>query len=79
MKGGSAEDTVILKLTTFEGVKIYVRNPSLQTEEKARIAIEKYVSLSDLERTRGMIVVLNINGIPSATYSKKDEFDLTVN
>ena len=79
VKGGSLEDTVVLKLTTFEGVKIYVRNPSLHTEEKARLAIEKYFALSDSERTTGMIVALDKNGTPSIAYSQEDEFEGIIN
>ena len=74
VKGGSAEDTIFLRLTTFEGVKMYIRNPSQRTDDKAIVAIEKYFSLSDSERTTGMIVVLDTNGEPSALYSAKDEF-----
>ncbi len=78
IKGGSSEDTVTLRLTAFEGVKIYVRNPSFLTAEKATVAIDKYLSLSDSERTMGMIAVLDINGVPSVTYSTTDEFALAI-
>ena len=74
IKGGLSEDTVTLRLTAFEGVKIYVRNPSFLTEEKAIEAINKYLSLSDSQRTMGMIAVQDTNGAPSAIYSKTDEF-----
>lgn len=78
IKGGSAEDTVTLRVTAFEGVKIYIRNPSYLTDEKAVCAIEKYLSLSDSARTTGMIAVLDINGAPSVTYSTTDEFAETL-
>lgn len=78
IKGGSAADTVTLRLTTFEGVKLYIRNPSLLTQEKAALAVEKYFALSDAQRTVGMIAVLDINGEPSAFYSAQDEFFETI-
>ena len=78
IKGGSAADTVALRLTTFEGVKLYIRNPSLLTQEKAALAVEKYFALSDSERTNGMIAVLDINGELSAFYSAQDEFFETI-
>lgn len=74
IKGGSAADTVTLRLTTFEGVKLYIRNPSSLTQEKATLAVNKYFALSDSERTVGMIAVLDVNGEPSVLYSAKDKF-----
>ena len=74
VKGGSAEDTIFLRLTTFEGVKMYIRNPSLCTSDKAILAVEKYFSLSDSERTTGMIVVLDTSETIKANYFSVDEF-----
>lgn len=44
-------------LTTYEGVKVYVRNPAENVVEKAEKAIDAYLSLSDRERLTGMLVV----------------------
>ncbi len=78
-RGGSSEETVTLKLSTFEGVTIYINNPSEQTERKAEIAINKYLGagndgLSDLERTCGMLLVTvsELTGEVQATYHDKD-------
>ncbi len=71
--GGSLE-TVTLKLVTYEGVTIYIHTPSEKTEEKATVAIEKYFSLEDGERTRGMIAVMEVDGVVSALYDDKDLF-----
>lgn len=73
-KGVSA-DTVTLKLVTVEGVVIYVDTPSQRAEEKALAAMEKYLSLLDGERTRGMIAVAEVDGEIKAVHSDKDVFD----
>ncbi len=73
-KGVSA-DTVTLKLTTLEGVVIYVNTPSERAEEKAVAAVDCYLSLADGQRTRGMIAVAEVNGEIKAVHSDKDVFD----
>lgn len=75
IQAGSSADTVMLKLITFEGVVIYVNTPSEKAQEKANAAVEKYLSLSDGERTRGMIAVAEVEGVVKATHSDKDVFD----
>ncbi len=71
--GASSQQTVTLKLTTREGVAIYIRNPSMQTETKAEIAVNAYLGMSDGERTRGMLTVFDgADGVQSA-YFEKDE------
>ena len=72
---GASADTVMLKLTTFEGVVIYVNTPSEKATEKAAAAVETYLALSDGERTRGMIAVAEVDGRIKATHSDKDVFD----
>lgn len=58
--------------TMREGVKIYVGEPSVNTEEKVALAIEKYRSLSSAEKMSGRIVVSeNKDGI-FASYDGKD-------
>lgn len=71
--GASSEQTVTLKLNTREGVTIYVRNPSEQTEKKAEVAVNAYMGMSDPQRTKGMLTVFDgENGVQS-TYFDRDE------
>ena len=75
VSGASAEQTVTLKLTTYEGVNIYIRNPSVATEEKAEVAVNAYLSMSDGDRTKGMLTVFDgENGIQT-TYLSKDSLN----
>jgi hypothetical protein len=62
------------KVTMREGVKIYIGNPMRLTEEKARQAMEKYLSLSDEERLVGRIAVSDKDGEVIVSYSQKDDF-----
>ncbi len=75
IRQGSSEKTVTLKLTTYEGVCIYIQNPSEKAEEKATAAVEAYLTLADGERTRGMIAVTEVEGAVKALYSDKDVFE----
>ncbi len=61
-------------LTMREGVKIYIEEPALSTEEKGKVAIEKYLSLSDGERIAGRITVRLLDGRAVAEYKNVDEF-----
>ncbi len=61
-------------VTMREGVKIYVEEPAFLTEEKARAAMDKYLSLSDGERMTGRIAVHAIEGVVVAEYKNVDEF-----
>lgn len=74
-RGGSSEETVMLKLTTCEGVNIYVNNPSQNAIEKAEKAINAYMGLGVGQRTRGMLTVTEVNGEIRAVYSDKDILD----
>ena len=53
----SSAAEMMFKIHFREGVVAYVRNPSVCTLEKAEKLVEKYESLSDSERLRGMIVL----------------------
>ncbi len=46
-------------ITMREGVRIYVENPSSQTEEKVLAGMEKYASLSETEKMTGSIFVFD--------------------
>ncbi len=73
-KTSSVEDA-IYKVTMREGVNLYIGNPTQRTEEKARAAIEKYLSLSDLERLTGTIAVSESDGKLTIAYSDRGNFD----
>ncbi len=62
------------RLTMAEGVKIYIEEPDLLTDEKADVAIEKYLSLSGEERLTGRIAVRVVEGQAVAEYKSVDEF-----
>ena len=71
VSGASSQQTVTLKLVTYEGVNIYIRNPSLATEQKAEIAVNAYLSMSDADRTKGMLTVFDGDeGIQTAYFDK---------
>ena len=59
-------------LTTYEGVKLYVRNPAENTAEKAEKAMDAYLSLSDRERLTGMVVVWDGTDGVKTQYSGRD-------
>ena len=70
------EEETVFKLTTVEGVCIYVRNPAGYETEMADKAIDKYLSLSDLEKTTGMVVVWkNTDGVKTDYYKDTDIID----
>ncbi len=56
-------------VTMREGVQIYVEDPALLTEEKAKSGIDAYLSLTDEERMTGRIAVHTIDGEAVAEYS----------
>ncbi len=60
------------RLTMAEGVKIYIADPDVLTQEKGRAAIEKYLSLLDTERMTGRITVRAIEGQVIAEYKPTD-------
>lgn len=54
-----------------EGVQIHIDDPTVLTEEKAQAAIDKYLSLSDGERMQGKILVVEAEGVVSASYAAR--------
>ena len=65
---------MVLSVTMREGVKIYISNPSDLTKEKVEVALTKYASLSDAEKTGGRILLFENAGEIYADYSSVDEF-----
>lgn len=59
-------------LIAREGVKIYVGTPETMTVEKSEAAAEKYLSLTDAERMKGMIMVESKDGEVLVSYENKD-------
>ncbi len=74
MQGGTL-DTARLKITTYEGVKIYINLPHVNTDEKATTAMETYFAITDDQRTRGVIAVTEVGGEVKAQYWDKDVFE----
>ncbi len=52
-----AGETPYLFVRMREGVTLYIYNPEKMTSEKGVAAVDAYLSLSDVERTKGKIVV----------------------
>ncbi len=61
-------------ITMREGVKVYIRNPIALTKEKADIAMDKYLSLSDSERMTGRLMIFDAVGEVFAQYEPQDDF-----
>lgn len=57
-----------------EGVKIYVRNPSVLTSEKAEKAVAMYLALQDAQRLNGCIVLSDKDGELLSSYQAVDPF-----
>lgn len=55
-----------------EGVKIYIGEPTVMTQEKANAVIEKYLSLTDAQRMKGRIAVTANEGEILISYSEID-------
>lgn len=68
---GTDVPKTMLCFTMKEGVKIYVHQAEIDTLEKANSAIEKYLSLSVEEKTKGAITLLET---ATAVYAPTDEF-----
>ncbi len=58
-----------------EGVTLYFWDPAVMTKEKARGAIDKYLSLSDAQRMTGRITVGYAEGEVLLGYEPIDEFE----
>ncbi len=68
-----SETETVFKLATKEGVCIFVRTPSINTAEKAVVALNAYTGLSDLRKTTGAVVVWDgIDGVKSDYYEDLD-------
>ncbi len=55
-----------------EGVRIYVGTPGEMTAEKAKAAVEKYLSLTDAQRMKGKIMIGAKDGNLIVSYDEKD-------
>ncbi len=75
LRPASAEEETVFKLTTREGVNIYVRNPSSLTEQKAEIAIAQYMGLSAGQKLKGMLIVSDVLGEVIYDYHQTDSMD----
>ena len=64
----------VFVLKMFESVKMYVVDPSILTKEKAEMAVDKYLSLSDEEKLKGCIVVSGSETEPIVVYNPVDDF-----
>lgn len=64
----------VFVLQMFENVKMYVVDPSTLTKEKAMMAVDKYLSLSDEEKLKGCIVVSGSETEPIVVYNPVDDF-----
>ncbi len=60
------------RITTREGVKIYIKSPTENLSEKVKNAVDEYLSLSDEERTTGRIDVLEAEGRFLPKYASVD-------
>ncbi len=71
----SSEEETVFKLTTLEGVKIYVRNPSVLTEQKAERAVQEYLSMTTEQRLKGMLLISDALGEVIYDYNQTDGID----
>ena len=71
----SRSPQLIYRIAMREGVKIYVGNPKTNTEEKAKLAIDKYLSLSSEEKLTGRIMISDSTGTVVVVYSPIDDFE----
>lgn len=72
LRPASSEEETVFKLTTREGVNIYVRNPSVLTDQKAELAVAQYVALSTGQKLKGMLMVSDVSGEIVYDYHQKD-------
>ena len=68
---GADFPATMLCFTMKEGVRLYVNQAETDAKEKAKSAIEKYLSLSVEEKTKGAITLLETT---TAVYSPTDDF-----
>ncbi|MBO5240136.1 MAG: hypothetical protein J6B56_01790 [Clostridia bacterium] len=72
LRPASVEEETVFKLTTREGVNIYVRNPAALTAQKAEIAIGQYQELSTEQKLKGMLIVSDVLGEVIYDYHQTD-------
>ncbi|MBQ7831415.1 MAG: hypothetical protein IJ393_05025 [Clostridia bacterium] len=70
----SRSPELIYRITMREGVAIYVGAPETNTAEKAKMAIDKYLSLTNEEKLTGRIMVSDSTGTIVVVYSPIDNF-----
>ena len=75
LRPASVEEETVFKLTTREGVNIYVRNPSVLSEQKVELAIEKYTALSAKQKLKGMLIVSDALGEVIYDYHQTDAME----
>ena len=61
-------------ITMREGIKVYVGNPTVLTEEKAKMAMNEYMALSNAQRMTGRLTVRDAENQVFVAYSPEDEF-----
>ena len=61
-------------ITMREGLKIYVNDPAVMTEQKVEKALNAYMALSNAERMTGRLTVRETDGEVLVAYSPVDEF-----
>ena len=64
----------IYRVTMREGVKLYFGEPASQVKEKAKAAVDTYLSLTNEEKLSGRIVISEVGEKIFASYASKDEF-----
>ena len=72
LRPASVEEETVFKLTTREGVNVYVRNPSVLTAQKAEIAFAQYMGLSAEQKLKGMLIVSDVSGEVIYDYHQTD-------
>ncbi len=69
------EPETFYAITMREGLKIYINDPAVMTEQKAEKAMDAYMALSNEERMTGRLTVREANDEILVSYSPKDEFE----
>lgn len=69
LRPATAESETLFKITTEEGVVLYVRNPANNLNEKANRLIEEYAKLGDNEKTKGALLLYDNDGTIEAYYT----------
>lgn len=75
LRPASAEEETVFKLTTREGVNVYVRNPASLSAQKAEMLIEQYTALSAEQKLKGMLIVSDVLGEVIYDYHQTDSMN----